>query len=694
MPRSRLAGPEKTPDKSPEQRLFAHYSWTLGGACSVVVAGLAGFFAFQLKQDLSAQVTELQQQVERHGRFMDFVMHASADQVESLRTAIATHRTDEACLAGRRLAAEGPLRQSGPRFAWDAAAGTTAGGRLEGEGPMSGRGQAFYCDLGAVVAVAPQLQAMVVHLAPVARAHFLSHHDFYLEAPWHPLPSRHPARAGSPESDLWRLGQPTANPQRRKYWPAPYFGGSDVGLLAPVAAPVYAGDAFMGVVAIDLRLDFLNEANAAMGYAWGTVAVVDGQGRVLAHPTHATDPHVARSPGHFDMAFAPQVLASPRALAALPAGQAQERAGWIVIRRPLAAAPWELVYTVTQSTLWRAVLLQRAPALGTALVVLGLLMALTYWVTWRGFVGPAARLVGHAMAASGQQVRAVPRVPRVWRPWFEAITQVFRESLQLGSLRRELDIAARMQQSILPRVWPQDARFDLWGTMRPARDIGGDFYDHFPLPQGLHGLVVADVSGKGISAGLFGMVSKTLLRAIATQRAQPADEVAREVNEALCADNESSMFVTTFYGQYDPASGRLFYANAGHPPPLVLRAQGALEWLPGLGGTAFGVMPRLAYSQGVVDLAPGDTLLVFTDGVTESVDADGQEFGVARLSALFGGRPVVDVREAIDRMLARIERFARGVEQFDDITCLVLRCHHLGEDAGRAEGGGASTRPG
>ncbi len=688
MPGSGLAGPVTTARQSPERRLFAQYSWTLGTAYTVVVAGLAAFFAFQLKQDLHGDIAQVQAQVERHGRFMDFVMRASADQVESLRTAIATHRTHEACLAGRRLATEGPLRQAGAHFAWDAAAGRTAGGRLEGEAPLAGRSPTFYCDLGAVVAVAPQLQAMVVHLAPVARAHFLSHHGFRFEAPWHPLPARHITRPGSPEAEMWRLGQPTVNPQRQKYWPPPYFGGSDMGLLAPVAAPVYDGEEFLGVVAIDMRLDFLNEANAAMGYDLGTVAVVDAQGRVLAHPAHAADPHVARTTGRFEQAFDPQVLPSPEALAALPAGQAVERAGWIVVRRPLASAPWSLVYTVPRSALWRALLMQRGPALGTALVVLGLLMTLVYGLTWRGFVGPATRLVGHAMAESGQQSRTPPRVPRIWRPWFESVTRVFRESLQLGSLRRELDIAARMQQSILPRLWPQDARFDPWGTMRPAKDIGGDFYDHFPLPQGQHGLVVADVSGKGISAGLFGMVSKTLLRAVATQREQPAAEVAREVNEALCADNESSMFVTTFYGQYDPASGRLVYANAGHPPPLLLRARGALEWLPGPGGTAFGVIPGLSYQQGVVDLAPGDTLLIFTDGITESINAEGQEFGKARLSALFDGRPVADAREAISRMLERVERYAQGVEQFDDITCLALRCHRHGplEDPAKMPG--------
>lgn len=695
MEKSPMPGPAGLAHRShrpPEQRLFAHYSRTLGTAYTLVVIALAGFFAFQLKQDLHGEIAQVQAQVERHGRFMDFMLRASADPVESVRTAIVTHRSAEACLTGRRMATEGPLHQDGHRYAWRAGAGPTAAGRLEGDGTLAPRGPAFYCDLGATIAVAPQLQAMVDHLAPVARARVLSPHGFRFETPWRPLPAPHPPRPGSPEAELWRLGQPAQNPQARKYWPTPYFGGTDLGLLAPVATPVYAGDEFLGVVAVDIRLDFLQDVNAAMGYDLGTVAVIDAHGRVLAHPAHAADPHVARTTGRFDQAFPPQVLSSPEALWALPAGQAVEHAGWIVVRRPLASAPWELVYTVTRTALWRVVLLQRGPALGIAVVALGLLMALTYWVTWRGFVGPAARLVGHAMAASGSQAQATLAVSPLWRPWFDSITRVFGESLQLGSLRRELDIAARMQQSILPRHWPQDPRFDLWGTMRPARDIGGDFYDHFLLPQGQHGLVVADVSGKGISAGLFGMVSKTLMRAIATQGTQHAAEVAREVNEALCADNESSMFVTTFYGQYDPASGRLVYANAGHPPPLVVRAQGTLEWLPGPGGTAFGVVPGLAYAEGALDLAPGDTLLVFTDGVTESVNADGQEFGQARLSALFEGRPTADAREAITRLLERLDRHAQGVEQFDDITCLALRCRRLGTPpAGTA---GPLTLPG
>ncbi len=639
-----------------QQRLLRHYNWTIAAAYVAVAVGVLGFFAFQLRLDLQAQVTQLEAQVERHRHALDRVLGAAADQVDALRTALAAHHTPHACQAGRRQVSDGPLRQIGSQFGWHAAPGRTAGGRLQGEGPLAGRSDAFYCDLGALLALAPQLQAMVVHLPAVRRATFLSVQDFRFETPGRPAAARAANRIGLADAQVWRMAQPENNPSRRSFWAPPYWAGGDLGLLVPVAAPVYAGDRFLGVLAIDMRLDALDPVHTAMGYALGTIAIVDSQGRALA---------------------------APETLNAMVAGRAQTQADEIVIRRPLASAPWQLVYTLPRAALWQALLAQRGAAVSTILIVLGLIMASVYAVTWHGFVSPAARLVGHAMAESSQPGQAAARVPRAWQPWFDAVTRVFRESLQLGSLRRELDIAARLQQSILPRQWPRDPRYDLWGTMRAAKDIGGDFYDHFALPAGRRGLVVADVSGKGMPAGLFGMVSKTLLRAIAMQHAQAVGEVVGEVNEGLCADNESSMFVTAFYGQYDPDCGRLVYANAGHPPPLVLRARGGLEWLEGPGGTALGVVPGLSYQAGTVDLAPGDTLLVFTDGVTEAVNADGQEFGKLRLSSLFDGRPAAAAREAIERLLARLDRYAQDVEPHDDITCLALHCRVVGPGPGQ-----------
>ena len=298
-------------------------------------------------------------------------------------------------------------------------------------------------------------------------------------------------------------------------------------------------------------------------------------------------------------------------------------------------------------------------------------------------------------------------MPPAWRPWFEAVTRAFRESLQLGSLRREIDIAARLQQDILPRQWPMDVRYSLWGAMQPAKDIGGDFYDHFALQDGRRGLVVADVSGKGVSAGLFGMLSKTLLRLLATQRLLPPGLALAEANDALCADNDTAMFVTAFYGQYDPSTGELVYANAGHPPPLVLRAAGGCQWLERAQAPAMGVVEGAAYPQQSVTLAPGDCLLVFTDGVSEAMDIEGAEFGLHRLSAVFGAATgaaegggagaaegagegagaatLTGARVAVERVQRAVAAHAAGAEQADDITCVALQCHGLGLPEGTHE---------
>lgn len=665
-----------------QPRFFHNYNRAIGTAYAGLLLGLAGYFVFQLHHERDGELAFIRGQVERHAQFLEFVLRASTDQIEGLRLALAADlAAGRACASGRQHAAGGELQAAGDSFHRDAIAQRDAGGNLVGEGALGERDAGFYCDLGAALGLDNQLSAMAYHLPNAARTRFVSTQGFYLQAPWQPAASL--ARPDSLRTEpMWSLGQPAANPDRLKYWAPPYFAGEEIGLLTPVAAPAYDGERFLGVVAIDMSLDYLHRVNAGFAYPLGTVSVIDAQGRVLAHPQLYRDPLAVREPARFEQAIPSAVLPSVQALAGLPRGEATEMEGWHFIRRPLDAAPWQVVYAVPANELWAKLLRDRAPGMAAVLVALMTLMGVTYWVTLQEFVGPAAKLVAHVQAQSALVPVAAPRVPANWQPWFEAITRVFRESLQLGSLRKEVDIAARMQQAILPRHWPQDPRFTLRGTMKPARDIGGDFYDHFALAGNAHGLVVADVSGKGISAGLFAMVSKTLLRSLAAQRELAPGALCGDVNDALCLDNDTSMFVTTFYARYQPATGQLLYVNAGHPPPLVLGADSSTRWLPATAGTAFGVMEGLVYREQTFQLVAGDTLLVFTDGVTEAIDSQGQEFGRDRLAELFAGQaPPARPEDAIARVLRAVGDFARGVEQFDDITCVALRCEQVGEIA-------------
>lgn len=663
---------------------FRRYNRIIAQAYAALLLGLAGFFFFQLRSAFDDELEVIQGHVERHALFLESMLGASADAVEALRMAMADGPLQaDACRTGREALVDPGWRQGPGGFNLDDVADRDASGNLVGEGALAGREPAFYCDLGRVVRLGGMLRALPFSLPHAAHARFIAAQRFHLSVPWRPS-AQVPFDPRVYEDPAWRLGQAAANPDGRRFWAPTYFAGEDAGLLTPVAAPVYAGERLVGVLAIDTSLDHLNRLNRGFGYALGSVAIVDGFGQVLAHPGLFADPLAVRAPGRFSQGVPPQVASDLDALLRIPAGKPLVLGDQVVMRRAFVSAPWQLVYVVPRDALRHRNRVEHGRSMAAVLLATGLLMALAYVLTLREFVGPAARLVAHVQSAPGLAPGAaaaqVPSgVPPAWRPWFESVTRAFGESVQLGSLRKEVDIAARLQQAILPRQWPDDARFTLWGTMRPARDIGGDFHDHFLLQAGRHcGLVVADVSGKGISAGLFGMVSKTLLRATFTQRQLPPGEAAREVNNALCEDNDTMMFVTAFLGDYDPATGRLVFANAGHPAPLLVRASGAIEWLPATGGTAFGVAEDLVYREAAVSLAPGDALVMFTDGVTEAIDAQGQEFGADRLSALFAGQPPPAPREAVDRVLQAVADFALSGEPFDDITCVVLRCNRLG----------------
>ena len=243
---------------------------------------------------------------------------------------------------------------------------------------------------------------------------------------------------------------------------------------------------------------------------------------------------------------------------------------------------------------------------------------------------------------------------------------------QLVALQNELDVASKMQQSILPTQFPAAPYYQVFGHMVPARNVGGDFFDVLRLDNGQIGLAVADVSDKGVPAALFMMSSRTLLKGAAIGQGAPG-AVLREVNDLLCEDNETAMFVTLIYAVYDPATGELTYANGGHNTPLIVHADGSSTLLPLTGGIALGVMDDLPYQQRTITLAPGDTVILYTDGVTEAMNGAGEEFGTERLCEIFAATPPKDSREAVMAIFEAVNAFAGETPQSDDITCLTFR---------------------
>ena len=238
--------------------------------------------------------------------------------------------------------------------------------------------------------------------------------------------------------------------------------------------------------------------------------------------------------------------------------------------------------------------------------------------------------------------------------------------------RHEMQAAAQIQQSILPAPWVREGptgRIDLHAEMHPAREIGGDFYDYFLIDANRLAISVADVSGKGIPASLFMAVARTVVRSITSGDDMAAGMEA--ANRLLATHNTACMFVTLFHGVLDLPSGVLRYCNAGHNPPYLLRAEGGRDTLAGT-GIPFGIDADMPYRIAETIVHPGDTLFLFSDGITEAFDTADEEFGTARLEAALEAGRGGSAAELVAGVLGATAAFAAGAEQSDDITCLAL----------------------
>ncbi len=281
----------------------------------------------------------------------------------------------------------------------------------------------------------------------------------------------------------------------------------------------------------------------------------------------------------------------------------------------------------------------------------------------RVLVGTSAFLNGMAL------VLASVLVGIVIAGWVRAQVRVRRA--------KEMAMAAGIQENAIPRVFPPfpgEKSVDLYASMKPAREVGGDFYDfYFTRPRTIT-FLVADVSDKGVPAALFMMRAKTILKNLAQSGRSLVDAVT-EANDALCEGNAANMFVTAWIGAIELDTGLVRYVNAGHNPPVVLRAKdGSATYLRSRPGLVLGAMAGAAYRMGEITLEPGDALYLYTDGLTEQTDPHGELFGEERLrSFLEGGSFLAHPETCTGAVLAGVEAHAAGAEQSDDRTQLVLR---------------------
>jgi sigma-B regulation protein RsbU (phosphoserine phosphatase) len=250
--------------------------------------------------------------------------------------------------------------------------------------------------------------------------------------------------------------------------------------------------------------------------------------------------------------------------------------------------------------------------------------------------------------------------------------RLYQLAVEKGRLERELHMAREVQASLLPRQVPQLPGWEFAAHWRPARQVAGDYYDFIPLDEGRLGLVMADVSDKGMPAALFMATTRSVVRASVARAAWPSEGIAL-ANRLICADAAGGMFVTLFYGLLHPATGVLAYVNAGHNPPLWYRASRDLLVPLERTGMALGVLEDAPLDQRAVRLGAGDWVLLYTDGLTDAVDARSDRFGLGRAQQVLLEHRHAPASEIVAALQSAVDRFTGQAPPFDDMAMVVAR---------------------
>ena len=257
----------------------------------------------------------------------------------------------------------------------------------------------------------------------------------------------------------------------------------------------------------------------------------------------------------------------------------------------------------------------------------------------------------------------------------QLVSSISRQAVERARAHRELELAREVQERLLPGSLPSVAGVDASAAYRSAEQIGGDYYDLFPLADGSVCLVIADVSGKGVPAALLMAALRASIHALLQDRSKPVTTIVEQLNSLLYQASSASRYATLFLCLYETASGRLTYVNAGHNPPLLVRGDGLTRTL-GCGGTVIGLLPGAIYESESLVMNVGDTLVAYTDGVTEANNSQGQEWGEDALkSDVLRSMTEADVsaKHIAHGVLVALDRFVGNAVQTDDITLVVLR---------------------
>ena len=479
------------------------------------------------------------------------------------------------------------------------------------------------------------------------------------------------------------------------------------------SAPVYANGQLIGVVAIDMFLESIEEYVNESTQNGGFICIVSDQGQVIFAPKdnplfevelyeHSDD---LRTSENTELAeFIKTALTKQTGLQEVSvsgssyymAGSPMETVGWAVVsivdkeatELPAKELIGEYDAINAKASSEYADSTKKLDRQTIFFIVLILLMGiLISQLVANRIVKPIEAMTDEIIEGtkSGKQfemkkvyktgdeievlAQAFDDLSKRAKKYISDITAITAEKERIST---ELSLATQIQYAMLPHIFPpfpERHEFDIYATMEPAREVGGDFYDFFLIDEDHLCMVMADVSGKGIPAALFMMISKTILQSCAMLGIS-VSEILEKTNEAICSNNQVEMFVTVWLGVLEISTGTLTAANAGHEYPVIRRAGGKFEILKDKHGFVVGGLEGSKYKEYQIHLAPGDKLFVYTDGVSEATDANEDMFGIERMLSALNKDPEASPEQILKNVRSAVSAFVKDAEQFDDLTML------------------------
>lgn len=484
-----------------------------------------------------------------------------------------------------------------------------------------------------------------------------------------------------------------------------YLDGYGRGETISCAAPFYdAADNFAGVVSMDVLISDINDSVIAMDYVNGAYAfLLDTNGKVIAAPEAFRDTvgnNIVTDDNARLHGIADQILSGESGIAATDqayyAYAPIEGIDWILgVYFPTSVITEktdDITAVISENTSDTAQSIQNSILLAITIFVAGFIIIVigVYFISKvfadrvvqpllflqkdvqmisKGNLEHRAKIIQDDEI--GELANAFNNMSASLQEYIKNLSSVMAEKERIGA---ELNVATQIQADMLPSIFPafpEREEFDIYATMQPAKEVGGDFYDFFLVDEDHLAVVIADVSGKGVPAALFMVIAKTLLKNRAQMGDSPA-KVLEVVNNQLCENNKAEMFVTVWFGVMQISTGKIVAANAGHEKPIIRKADGEFEIFKDKHGFVMGAMEGMKYKEYEFEIEKGGCLFVYTDGVPEATSSESELFGMERLVQVLNEEKDAPLPDILKSVKVSIDKFVKDAPQFDDITMLAL----------------------